>query len=338
MNKDTIRIIGDLHIGKTMSHTTPASRKRFQVLQDEVIKKAFDCDYPIFQLGDVFDKFEVNSSDFIRGLQTRGKSTGMLKGNHDYSNDTTLKSAFDNMSGFYKQDEIHSFSDASLKLKGVITMISHQSNNAEFKKRLDEAYTTALEAGKKKLLLLHCNVGEKDEPEQLDNYLSTEMLNKLKEVYDLIITGHEHTYHEGKCVRVGAVLPYSFSEMQDKVVLDVNINTMEYEKKIVWSAQDNFKLATAKEFLHIRTPIQFCEVVGNIEREELLPLSKHISELLSQDGCIAIRNNTALPDVFSEGGSEVEACHAGWREIVSSRLPDDLRELFRREVEDNANK
>jgi calcineurin-like phosphoesterase family protein len=329
-----IRLIGDLHIGKVIAHSTKTSGALFSKMHEEVLESVLNTDLPMYQLGDVFDKFDCNSTDFLKAHRFCYQMTGILMGNHDISNDMTKRGALENLSTMPVSDVYKNFAMDGYTLHShdyghKVFMVPHQLTNEVFQQVLEGAISAVKKCTDEgnKILLLHTNYGS-DSESLLENNVTPDMAARLNEVFDIVFSGHEHTYKEGLVNMVGAVMPFTFGEMENKYVVDLDLDTLETELVPCWVSEGGgYEQLSVKQFLEMPSQERdFIEIVGEISPEQLLPVAKNMAAIFKDGQAMAIRYSCTLPE--SEVTLTPEGKALSWKDILEADLPEDLLKIF----------
>lgn len=170
-----VRIVGDTHIGKRFPFTTAQTSNKFAQLQDLVLAGIkFEAPY-IIQLGDLFDGYSVSDTSLVKGYNfSQGKVT-VISGNHDKSNNTDKPSALNLLRTELGMDVVWDKPAFNAIDNTCFMAIPHQLTQDDFEAELEKACTVSFVEGvKHKVLLLHCNYGER-EGTKTENYLRPEM-------------------------------------------------------------------------------------------------------------------------------------------------------------------
>lgn len=289
-----VRIVGDTHLGKRFPFTTAQTSNKFAQLQDLTLTAIkFEAPF-IFQLGDLFDGYSVSDSTLVKGYNFAQGSFLAISGNHDKSNNTDKPSALNLLRTELGVDVVWD-KPAFMAIDNTCFMaIPHQLTQDDFEAELEKACTVSFaESVRHKVLFLHCNYGER-EGTKTENYLRPDLAKKLLNVFDLIVSGHEHNHHKPLkgVVMLGSILPFNFGEMTDKVVMEFDTETGEYELVPVWVAENSYKRIQGHEPLIDPTP--FTEIVGTVSVEQASAINKAITEWYKEGKVISVKNATNL--------------------------------------------
>jgi DNA repair exonuclease SbcCD nuclease subunit len=288
-----VRFSSDYHLGvNRVAHTTPQSRKN---LKDEVFKQAMSVikgeNVINIHLGDLFDKFSNNEEVIRQGAEVCRQCAFVMSGNHDMSNRDTAKGSFEllnSLGGF------NTVTETSVKYPMENTTVvfePHCLTQEEFVSRLKE-WQWEEKSNRTRFLLLHCNYDSKFPQKDSTLVLERDMAEKLLEVFDYILIGHEHnarTDFDGRVVCVGNIFPTSFGDISDKYVWEWNGE--ELKKRLVWSEQLRFKqitwevlLSNLSGFIEERaiyelSEVQFIRITGTAPATKMPEISKAINKL-----------------------------------------------------------
>jgi DNA repair exonuclease SbcCD nuclease subunit len=289
-----VRFSSDYHLGvNRVAHTTPQSRKN---LKDEVFKQAMrilDNESKNIILGDVFDKFSNNEEVIRQGAEVGRQCDFMMTGNHDMSNRETARGSFEllhSLGGFNTVTERL----VTYPMEGTTVVLEpHCLTQEEFVLRLNKYIELwGLTLNSTGFLLLHCNYDSKFPQKDSTLVLERDMAEKLLEVFNYILIGHEHnarTDFDGRVVCVGNIFPTSFGDISDKYVWEWN--GVELRKVLVWSKQLQFKeiswevlLSNLSGFieenaLYELSGTQFIRITGTAPATKMPEISKVINKL-----------------------------------------------------------
>jgi DNA repair exonuclease SbcCD nuclease subunit len=237
-----IRFSSDYHLGvNRVAHTTPQSRValREAVFAQAMIVLEPDMTHHI-HLGDLFDKFSNNEDVIRQGAEVCRKCCSVMSGNHDMSNRDTARGSFEllhSLGGF------NTVTETSVKYPmdgATVVFEPHCLTQEEFVSRLKE-WQWEEKSNRTRFLLLHCNYDSKFPQKDSTLVLERDMAEKLLEVFDYILIGHEHnsrTDFDGRVVCVGNIFPTSFGDISDKYVWEWDGE--ELKKRLVWSMEQHY--------------------------------------------------------------------------------------------------
>lgn len=326
-----IMFIGDLHIGKKPSHSTRQSANRHHLLVDKAFHTlAYDeaCDV-VVQQGDVFDRYSVTDSDFVRAWGMSNLTDYVLRGNHDYAQDTHNVSALENLAGNSTAEVILEPTVVDAGSPSTrLHFIPYMPTQAEFLKALSELKPVK---GCVNILCLHTNMyADGFKTAEVENNLSKSLAEELAKDFDLIVSGHEHNWSiKSQVHMVGSVMPCSFGDMTDKYGLTFDTQTLKTEWVEVWSAQLRYKEVSADEFLAVKdnTRAHYIEITGEVNPEQVLPVAKHMRRLFQASQVVSIKNSVKVRRSESSAMDEV-ADSMSWKTFVANQLNPAQSRLF----------
>lgn len=321
------RLIGDIHYGKRFPFTTAQTAKRFDTLRNETVAQACNGREHLFLLGDLFDSFSVSADTLIQGFSTASRpNCYVLSGNHDKSNNTDKNSALEYL-GILGNNVVWDNPRVVEIGDTYFVMVPHQLTQERFEQVLDEVGKfPLLGAIKHRVLLLHCNFGDR-EGTVTENYLRPEMAQwLLSESFDLIVSGHEHNFNRPMkgVIMLGSILPFSFGEMKTKYVLDYDCTNGSYEVSPVWDDSHYIPFTWRPDNVP-PVPKDFIELRGEVGIEQAAAINKQIAEWYKNGQVISVKNATALVRHDKEVSVE-KAEH--WADEVKSSLSEAQRELL----------
>jgi DNA repair exonuclease SbcCD nuclease subunit len=290
----TIRLIGDIHLGKRFPHTTLKTADRFDGLRDTQVAKSLSLQSCI-QLGDLFDTYTVPDNIFVNGYKVTWGCLWTLAGNHDLSKNTDKPSALallrDNLNDAVALEPTR-FTEGMTEF----FLVPHQFTQDKFIGVLEGLLTPKQQ--RFNVLCLHCNFGDHTGAET-DNYLPPELAKRLMSSgFTLIVSGHEHNHRKPipGVVMLGSILPMSFGEMETKFVMDYDTQGGTYELVPTW-VSDKYAKIDAQGYLEHDFPsdTQFIEVVGDVDVDTMAQVNRRTQGMFkNMDSLIAIKNNTVL--------------------------------------------
>jgi len=340
-----IRFIGDIHIGKRPSHSTRASAQRHKLKVDKVIAEVCDSKADLtIQLGDLFDSYQVTNNDLLRALPLINKVDMLVRGNHDFSHNSFNVSALDDLgkirgprATIVHQPQVFAYGKETPFYVHVVPYMPTQTEFIEALAKLKP------EDGGVNILCLHTNMyAEGFNTSEVENNLSEEHAKSLCEVFDLVISGHEHNGCKKHGVYMsGCLFPMTFGDISDKYVLDFDTATKEVTPVPVWckdghySTKDSVALTGAGyvrldpvEFLAV--PVNhgydFIEIYGELQTTQILPLVKHMNVLLAESDVSSIKNGIKV--IRENTNTEGSENSVSWEEFVEQSLTEEHFKIF----------
>ena len=293
-----IRFSSDYHLGvNRVAHTTPQSRLMLrQTIYQQAISVLEGENVTNIHLGDLFDKFNNNEEVIRQGAEVARKCAFVMAGNHDMSNRETAKGSFEllhSLGGFNTvtgtlvtypmENTTVVFEPHCLTQEEFVVKLGRWVNDTENKLR---------ESKRTKFLLLHCNYDSKFPQKDSTLVLERDMAEKLLEVFDYILIGHEHnsrTDFDGRVVCVGNIFPTSFGDISDKYVWEWD--GAKLRKVKVWSPTQHYReiywemlLANGVSYdesiwVDGLEEIQFIRITGTAPATKMPEISKAINKL-----------------------------------------------------------
>jgi DNA repair exonuclease SbcCD nuclease subunit len=225
-----MKVISDLHIGaKRRAGTTPQSQAalRTHIFSEfrDLMTEPFN--QHIVVNGDLFDNFTVDSRDLLETFEImvecleKGNSITLIMGNHDAVARSTQVSSFHTLCRVLKSmtyrfnfvDHTHGLTWIGGWSELPVLAISHQLNQDLFDIEIKKAVEMG---GDGRVLLLHCNVGNKFAEDDMHSLnLNDEQLDALMRSGWQIVCGHEHqmrTLRGGRVVIPGNQIVTSISD------------------------------------------------------------------------------------------------------------------------------
>lgn len=333
-----LKFIGDIHFGKKPSHSTRASAHRHSKKVDRCVDGALGSleEYTV-QMGDLFDSYVVNNTDFVRGLVLASKLDMVIRGNHDYSHNNMNRSALSDVGVVGPRastavidrpvvdtvtTEFCEYTDKDVRLH----VVPYMPTQTEFLQALSELQPTA---GDINVLCLHTNMyAEGFSTAEVENNLTAELARQLADDFDLVVSGHEHNRMIKHGVHmVGSIFPHNFGDISTKTVLIYDTETHEITYQETWS-KDNYAELGVEEFLEVPVDhgYDFIEVTGEVKPENLLPVVKHMGVLMNESVVSGIKNKVKLVRAL-EGETLVEES-VSWETHLKELLTAEQFELF----------
>jgi DNA repair exonuclease SbcCD nuclease subunit len=285
----TIRLMGDAHIGKRFPFTTARTSLAFQELHKQTLASVFQPGLPVISLGDLFDSYHVGSADFVQGYLVANQCVATLAGNHDKNKNVEKPSAlrllFDHLGAKVAWENPEWLTQGN----AAFCLVPHQATQEQFETVLRDIELPV--SARTRVLCLHCNWGAHTGSIG-DNYLSPAMAADLLKRFDLIVSGHEHDYHEPMpgVVMLGAILPFSFGELTKKVCMDFNTDDGTYQLVTLWEPSYTKYAGMPCE----STTSPFVEITGHVDIEQMAEINKWIEAQFKLPSTIAIKNSATL--------------------------------------------
>lgn len=303
-----ISIINDLHIGvKRSAGTTPTSAAALRSYLLDTFRQLMDTQDDVVILGDLFDDFTVDASDFWTTFEILAeylKGTGdltLVRGNHDWSPRADRKSSFDLLADILKHmrpTQVKVVREGLEHLQDDILIIPHMPNQDLFDLELDKAY----ERGGR-YLLTHCNMmppacyGKQDHSLSINEERAKQLAEKF-----VILNGHEHqhVFHSiGKGVHcLGNQVPSSIADCLGRGKAQANgvkllttiTDDFGLSQTTVWRSTDDFWVVDWRDLGSVPLDAKFIRVEGEAEASEAALVVNAIAELRKFHDAFVIGN------------------------------------------------
>lgn len=309
--------LSDSHLGKHLrTNTTEASRGRLKkALFNTTIgwAKGHQGDGPVFHCADLYDRGHNSEEIIMQGLQVSKHLAALVSGNHDARNIKEATTSFDitaaNFSGVVASPfwepayPVELWYDLSVR----VDAIPHCVSQAVFDESIALASKQDVSA-KGKILILHCNYENPfaDERDQ-DLNITAAQVDALLEVYDLIISGHEHQYcsrHNGRFINVGSQHPTSFNDISDKYAVLVDHEVLKESSnpadavslQLTWDVSSYCQCDVMETLAAHEAPLphglQFIRLTGELPAERASEVADLVSNLWqSMPNLIAVKQS-----------------------------------------------
>lgn len=287
----------DPHLGlKRSSGTTARSQKLFQeALYEAAMSILREQDGIFICLGDLFDQSSNEEEVILQGYNVASRCELVLAGNHDVFNRTDKVSSLELVHKMFKEAQAHSpvvispnpgMTYFSRKDVGDLHIFSvpHCLTQEIFAESVRCVASEAESWDGKKILLLHCNVGEgmgKLEDDSSSLWLTPELEEIALSVFDKVLVGHEHEPKElrqGRLVILGNTMPVSYGEISERFYYKMNSVTTELQKIKTYDPATSFLSIQAGTFIELGGKMEIAqtmvEVVGDIEERNLAALGR----------------------------------------------------------------
>lgn len=339
-----ITLFTDPHLGVTRGdHSTRASSQR---LQDELFDQAMAIvsasDYPVFCLGDLFDKAFNPEKIIAQGIAVASHCEMTLSGNHDETNrEGTITSLqvveeagcrvcrSDNLSDAY----FDCFTDG--KYAGVYLVPHHASQELFLAACQNAANHAAVHRnGLASVLFLHCNYNFGLAVTDNTLNLPEDFALQLLESFDKIFIGHEHnpsTHLDDRVIILGNTHPTSFADISDKYTYQLDLETAEYTRQAAWVKKDGYRELKVGDDPGDLTGVMFIDVVGQESIGSAAEVTDYINSLwkaaeYEAEGQVCsqlmlVRNKVVLKDALDGVDTSSETVQL---EDLQTKLRSDL--------------
>lgn len=311
-----IGLMTDPHVGfRPKSHVTSSSAARYQQeVLDRALEEADRLPATRFLLGDLFDK-SMNPEHIIdNGAELASKFAVVMSGNHDVTNREGTVSSLELLGrrGSLGKTEVVFTHDGSqfrrIQAGADFFFLCHYYTQAQF----EEAVRAACEAendpeGRKRVLCLHCNVGDghgtEVTGEQSSLYLTDELQKLVCEHFGLILVGHEHNHRvvRKKIWILGNHYPLGFDQMVTKHIWILDTETLEMTSIPCWDPKHSYVELSVGDLLDGVKPheagAEFIRLTGEAPAQKRAEIAAAVTQLWkSDDDCVlmAVRNDIVI--------------------------------------------
>lgn len=348
-----LTIFTDPHLGtKRQAHTTRESSKRLQEqLYFQAMSIVSSAVHPVLCNGDLFDRSMNSEAILVQGYDVASKCWMTVAGNHDETNmlgSVTSLSALGSVG--VNVCAAPDLTNPFWFNKESIYIVPHHASQEVFEQAMREAAHHAVETrdGLASYIFLHCNYqfGLATEDNTLN--LTAEMTDVLCEAFDYVFLGHEHnptTHRDGKVVILGNTHPTSFSDISDKNVYHLELETATLTKELIWSKAEHYLELKVGQAIPDLAGIHFIDVKGVEGVSEASVVSQYIQDVWKaaqyqacgtpgtdlQDCCdlLAVRNSVQLKDALADVDDEVSVKVEDLRSRIAADLEgSDLKPLY----------
>lgn len=323
-------IINDTHIGvQRTGGTTPASAITLKNRLRQRLADLLDtCNGHAVCNGDLFDKFEVETSEVIATYELfsawlnagLARKLTLVMGNHDASAKGNKVSSFHLLCHFLATRFPDRFrcidhNDGFCQVEGEVYAISHQMNQDLFALEIEKACATKHEG---EYLLLHCNVKNTfAEHSDTSLNLTDELLGKLMIAGWILVVGHEHqgyTLRGGRVVVVGNQWPTSVADcIGEKSKNALVITETSCFTVPTWQAEGNYAEVNWRDIAEHAGDEKFIRVTGDATSAESADVIAVISRFRQKSQALVVSNSVkidgmaALEEMNSDAVGEIRA-------------------------------
>lgn len=339
-----ITLFTDPHLGtERQAHTTRESAKALQFSLYMSARTVVDASpYPVFCLGDLLDKANNPEAIVLQAYEVGSRCKQVLSGNHDETNRlgvvTTLAALAEMGVPVCQAPDL---STPFFDVLDSIYMVPHHASQEVFEQAIRDAAQHAAETrdGLASYLMLHCNYDFTLAIEDNTLNLSRDLAEEVGDAFDYIFIGHEHNggaYLDGKVVVLGNIHPTSFHDVGDKFSYELDTETAELTKTLVWSKAIHYRELKLNDPIPDLTSVQFIDVRGVEAVENAAEVSDYINELRKAaaecgNELFAVRSKVDIKDALDGVDSEAEGITV---EDLKTRIGaelegTDLADLFK---------
>lgn len=345
-----LTIFTDPHLGtKRAAHTTRESSARLQEqLYFQAMAIVNTAVHPVLCNGDLFDKAFNPESILVQGYNVASKCWMTTAGNHDLTNREGTVTSLDALKAMGAPVcAAPNLTDPYFWSEESIYIVPHHASQEVFEQAMREAAHHAVETrdGLASYIFLHCNYqfGLATEDNTLN--LTAEMTDVLCEAFDFVFLGHEHnptTHRDGKVVILGNTHPTSFSDISDKYIYHLELDTAELTPELIWSKANHYLELKVGQAIPDLAGVHFIDVKGVEGVSEASVVSQYIQDVWkasyyvpeAEDNHIsdllAVRNSVQLKDALAGVDDDVSVQVEDLRSRIAADLAgSDLEPLYR---------
>lgn len=336
-----ITLFTDPHLGtERQAHTTRASAKALQqALYEKAMLVVKSSSLPKFCLGDLLDRANNPEATVLQAYNVGIECDSVLSGNHDETNRegvvTTLGALAEMGVRVCAAPDI---STPYFDTRESLYMVPHHASQELFEQAVRDAAAHAAETrdGLASYLMLHCNYDFTLAIEDNTLNLSRALAEEIGDAFDYIFIGHEHngsTHLDGKVVILGNIHPTSFHDIGDKFIYELDTETAELSKRIVWAKNAHYLELKLGDPIPDLTSIEFIDVRGSEAVENAAEVANYINELRAAgtDCLYAVRSKVDIKDSLDGVNVEIEGITTeDLHTRISTELEgSDLADLFK---------
>ncbi len=244
----------------------------------------------VIVLGDLFDRYQVSNATLksaftviVEWSVSNPKATLVLvRGNHDYSNDTSKVSSFDLLSSILSSviPNLRVVTSPTKVMEINAAIIPHVPNQEVFNAAIDEYSGAGL------VLLGHCNY-ENNFTKDAEHSLN--LTNRQAQGFKHVYLGHEHRFQEHENVTcVGIQFPSSVADCLKQIK---NFKLVNGSKQAV--TQSDF-IEVDWRLLKDKPRAEFIRVIGSAKPEEFGLVVSAIAGLRKKSDSFVIANAVRL--------------------------------------------
>lgn len=303
-------LFSDPHLGtKRAAHTTAESAQRLKNMLYTNALVASDVLHGINICGgDLFDRAYNDEATLVQGYNIAQRCKRVLSGNHDETNRqgaTTSLHALKEMGAPIVACE--DLSTPYFDIWGQFWMVPHHASQEVFEHALTEAAANAegdMPHEANRYLILHCNYDCPFDTEDSTLNLSPEMAEYLLKSFTRIFIGHEHNsklLFDGRLVIMGNTHPTSFSDISDKYRWELNSDTDELTKVLLWQQSYAYREINFGDPLPDLSGVQFVDVIGAEAVDNGVEVAEYVRNVWNAGNTlIAVRNNVEIIDHLAD--------------------------------------
>ena len=310
-------IFTDPHLGtRRAAHTTRSSADALrQSLYWQAMSIVNGSPHPKLCVGDLFDKAQNDEATLVQGFNVASQCEMTLSGNHDELNRegvvTSLQALKDMGVPICSAPDL---SKPYFTADGAIYMVPHHASNELFIEAclLAAQHASVNRDGQASYLFLHCNYNFPMKLEDNTLNLPEDIAVDLGQAFDFIFIGHEHNPSEhldGKVIILGNTHPTSFSDISDKFIYHLEVETAELTKERVWSMDNSYRQLKLGDDIPDLEGVQFVEVIGTDKAENAGAWKASFYKPEGEDNMIsdlfAVRNKVDVVDALSDVDTDI---------------------------------
>lgn len=322
-----LTIFTDPHLGtQRAAHTTRTSAAALkQELYHQAMAIVETAANPLICAGDLFDRANNPESTLVQGYNVASKCLITLAGNHDEVNregvTTSLRALQEMGVNICASKDL---STPYFQHFDSVYLVPHHASQELFERAMFHAAQHAAETrdGVASYLILHCNYDFTLSSDDNTLNLSAEVAERLLNAFDFIFIGHEHvptTHQGGRVVILGNTHPTSFSDISDKFIYHLEVETAELTKELIWSKDDHFRQIKLGDTIPDLTGVQFIEVIGSDTVANAADVNQFIQDVWKasyyqpegepgwETQLLAVRNKVELADSLKDMDTGTDA-------------------------------
>lgn len=317
----------DPHLGvqRTSNTTTRSAAALREVVYDRTVEiiGSFEYCHGVYCLGDLFDTPSNNENTIMQGYSVLSGITGCIAGNHDIVNRAGAVSSLQLLKEIFagtNEFKIILNSDLGSPYTCVIahdnlglTLVPHAMTQKLFCESLDIALNATTANPGYRVLGLHCNVGVPGYADPTDDgttlFLTQDYQERLLNVYDRILVGHEHvphSFHQGRLQILGNVFPLGFGEIANRYRYVLDTETCELEAIETFNSDEHYLELPVGDLLasngEYESSASLVQITGLIKHTEYADLARSLAKFWKlNDNVLMVKNAVQIEDVGKPG-------------------------------------
>ena len=322
-----LTIFTDPHIGTSrQAHTT---RESSAALKDALYIQAMNvvtrATNPVLCNGDLFDSACNRESVIAQGFNVASRCWKTVAGNHD------LLNRLDTVTSLQLLQEqgvsicaAPNLTDPYFWCEESIYIVPHHASQEIFEQPMKAAAAHAAEHrdGLASYLFLHCNYDFAFAVDDNTLNLPVALAKELIDAFDYIFIGHEHnaeTHLGGQVVILGNTHPTNYSDLSDKYIYHLDLETAYLTKELVWSKDDHYREIKLGSDIPDLEGVQFVDVIGAKDVANAIDVTDFIQDIWKASyfqpegepgritNMFSVRNKVDLKDSLSDVSTDIDA-------------------------------